>query len=236
MERVTGDDRAPGGVTGTGSVFAINPNGDNALATLRYKLKRRRHPGRRGAVRRAAASSSRAARSSSGASSQPTLDKAARGRSASRSSRSAAAPAVKMHPVRAARVAIMHTWTSTQTEGWWRQAFDAAADSVRLHQHAGRREDAEPQREVRRDHLSAGRRQRPADHRRACRCGATRCRGRTRPRRRTSARSAQTDDIRPGLGWQGLENLQSVRREAAACSSASTTPRSSRSTSGSRTA
>jgi hypothetical protein len=32
---------------------------------------------------------------------------------------------VKSHPVRAARVAIMHTWQSTQTEGWWRFAFDA---------------------------------------------------------------------------------------------------------------
>jgi len=32
---------------------------------------------------------------------------------------------VKMHPARAARVAILHQWTSTQTEGWWRQAFDA---------------------------------------------------------------------------------------------------------------
>ncbi len=30
-----------------------------------------------------------------------------------------------MHPARAARVALMHTWQSTQTEGWWRQAFDA---------------------------------------------------------------------------------------------------------------
>ncbi len=29
-----------------------------------------------------------------------------------------------MHPARAARVAILHTWPSTQTEGWWRQAFD----------------------------------------------------------------------------------------------------------------
>ena len=27
-------------------------------------------------------------------------------------------------PGRAARVAILHGWTSTQTEGWWRQAFD----------------------------------------------------------------------------------------------------------------
>ena len=36
----------------------------------------------------------------------------------------ASAPTVKTHPVRAARVAIMHTWQSTQTEGWWRMAFD----------------------------------------------------------------------------------------------------------------
>ena len=35
-----------------------------------------------------------------------------------------AAPSVKTHPDRAARVAILHTWISTQTEGWWRQAFD----------------------------------------------------------------------------------------------------------------
>ncbi|MGD8828565.1 MAG: M14 family zinc carboxypeptidase, partial [Gammaproteobacteria bacterium] len=34
------------------------------------------------------------------------------------------APRVASHPVRAARIAIMHTWLETQTEGWWRQAFD----------------------------------------------------------------------------------------------------------------
>src|SRR6185295_6327866 len=38
----------------------------------------------------------------------------------------AAAPSVKTHPLRAPRVAIMHTWATTQTEGWWRQAFDLA--------------------------------------------------------------------------------------------------------------
>ena len=36
----------------------------------------------------------------------------------------AAAPLVPTHPARAARVALMHTWRSTQTEGWWRYAFD----------------------------------------------------------------------------------------------------------------
>jgi hypothetical protein len=36
----------------------------------------------------------------------------------------AAAPTVATHIVTAPRVAIMHTWLSTQTEGWWRYAFD----------------------------------------------------------------------------------------------------------------
>jgi len=35
-----------------------------------------------------------------------------------------AAPTVKTHPARPARIAILHQWSSTQTEGWWRQAFD----------------------------------------------------------------------------------------------------------------
>jgi hypothetical protein len=35
-------------------------------------------------------------------------------------------PKVASHPVRAPRIAIMHTWLTTQTEGWWRYAFDHA--------------------------------------------------------------------------------------------------------------
>jgi Zinc carboxypeptidase len=33
-------------------------------------------------------------------------------------------PAVKLHPAAAPRIAFMHTWLFTQTEGWWRMAFD----------------------------------------------------------------------------------------------------------------
>jgi hypothetical protein len=37
--------------------------------------------------------------------------------------------AVRQNPSDArARVAIMHTWSTTQTEGWWRQAFDNSAE------------------------------------------------------------------------------------------------------------
>jgi hypothetical protein len=34
-------------------------------------------------------------------------------------------PMVPAHAVTAPRIAIMHTWLATQTEGWWRYAFDA---------------------------------------------------------------------------------------------------------------
>ncbi len=37
-----------------------------------------------------------------------------------------AMPSVALHDVTAPRVAVMHTWLATQTEGWWRYAFDSA--------------------------------------------------------------------------------------------------------------
>jgi hypothetical protein len=35
-------------------------------------------------------------------------------------------PNVPSHPLAAPRIAFMHTWLATQTEGWWRYAFDSA--------------------------------------------------------------------------------------------------------------
>jgi hypothetical protein len=35
-----------------------------------------------------------------------------------------ARPSVRAHPAAAPRIAFMHTWLYTQTEGWWRMAFD----------------------------------------------------------------------------------------------------------------
>ncbi len=33
-------------------------------------------------------------------------------------------PAIRTHPATAPRIAFMHTWLFTQTEGWWRSGFD----------------------------------------------------------------------------------------------------------------
>src|SRR5207249_10824040 len=114
--------QSAGGVTGSGSVFLANHNGDNGLATLRYKFKDadiqsaeepfeiNGQKFNRGSfiIRNVA---------------QADLDRAAKELGV-KITAVASAPSVKTHPARAARVAIMHTWQSTQTEGWWREAFD----------------------------------------------------------------------------------------------------------------
>jgi len=124
IEKVGGEVRAKGDVAGTGPVFAVNHNADAALATLRYKFKD---------------ASFEAAEESFDAAGQKfnrgsfiiknvaaaDLQKAA-GDLGVRAVAMASAPSVKTHPVRAPRVALLHTWLSTQTEGWWRQAFDNA--------------------------------------------------------------------------------------------------------------
>src|SRR5213079_2038503 len=40
MEKVNGEVRSTGGVTGSGTVFLINENADNDLITLRYRLRK----------------------------------------------------------------------------------------------------------------------------------------------------------------------------------------------------
>ena len=114
--------KAPGAVNGSGSVFVINNNADTALATLRYQMKDASidaaeepfeaagHKFNRGSfiVKDANASDLQKLTSELGLEAYAV----------------ASAPSVATHPVRAARVAIMHTWLATQTEGWWRQALD----------------------------------------------------------------------------------------------------------------
>src|SRR5688572_22175279 len=117
VQAVTGPIVAPGGVTGTGDVFLINANGDNALTTLRYRL---RQADFRAAEEPFEAGGQRYARGSfiiRGVASN-IMDVAAKDLGL-KVAATGSAPTVKTHPVRAARVALMHTWASTQTDGWW---------------------------------------------------------------------------------------------------------------------
>jgi hypothetical protein len=122
MERITNPVRATGGVEGTGSVYVVNHNADDSLITLRYRLK---SAGVDAAEEPFGAAGRKFNRGSFIIRNVSASDM---NRVASeldlRAIALADAPTVKTHPVRAARVAIMHSWLSTQNEGWWRMAFD----------------------------------------------------------------------------------------------------------------
>ncbi|MES2177804.1 MAG: M14 family zinc carboxypeptidase [Gemmatimonadota bacterium] len=121
MERVQSVDPR-GGVNGTGTVFAINHNADNALVTLRYKLATVDMQAAEEPFEAAGQKFNRGSFIIRGIASGE-LDRVTK-ELGIKAYALGSAPTVKMHPTRAPRVALMHTWISTQTEGWWRQAFD----------------------------------------------------------------------------------------------------------------
>ena len=205
MERVTGDVRSPGGVTGTGSIFIVNANADNSLITLRYRLRRASFDsaeepfeaeGRkfnRGSfiIRNASADEVNRATAELGI---PALAVAT-------------APTVKAHPVKVARVAIMHTWLSTQDEGWWRLAFDQMGipyDYIST-QDVAKEADLNKKYDV----IIFG----PGGGNANAVIQGRPMYGNPLPWKKTDLTPnlggfASTDDIRPGLGWTGLMNLQ----------------------------
>jgi len=205
MEPVKGEVKAPGGVTGSGSTFLINANGDNGLVTLRYKLKSADIQAAEEGFDAGGTSYKRGSWVIKGVS-QSDLDAAAK-EVGLKVTAVASAPTVKTHPVRAARVAIMHTWQNTQTEGWWRQAFDfngVPFDYISI-QDLKKTSDLNSKYDV----IIFG----PGG-------GAGRAVIEGMPMWRNPVpwkvseltpnlgKMAETDDIRPGMGYDGLENLQ----------------------------
>ncbi|MFN8000487.1 MAG: hypothetical protein U0X75_05655 [Acidobacteriota bacterium] len=206
MEKVSGEVKSTGGVNGSGSVYLVNHNADNALVTLRYRFK--------DASFEAAEESFEAVGTKFNCGSfiikgvgQDALHRAA-GELGLKVYAVDSAPSVKAHPVKAARVALMHTWLSTQDEGWWRLEFDkygvpfsyistqdvAQDDKLRdkfdviIFAPVGR---ANPQQIV----------------------SGMPMFGNPLPWKKSDVtpnlgRIDETDDMRPGLGWSGLANLQ----------------------------
>jgi hypothetical protein len=121
MERVT-ELRPFGGVHGEGSVFAIDNHAEPALASLRYRLKEASIDAAEEPFESSNHKFSRGTFLLRGVS-RSDLDAAAKSLGL-HAVALAAAPNIKTHPVRAARIACVHTWISTQSEGWWRLALD----------------------------------------------------------------------------------------------------------------
>ena len=121
MERVT-ELKAPGGVAGEGSIFAIENHAEPALATLRYGLKEASIDVAEDGFDVGGHKYPRGTFLVKGVE-RTELDAATKSLKL-HATAVAASPTVKTHPIRAARILYLHTWISTQEEGWWRLALD----------------------------------------------------------------------------------------------------------------
>jgi Zinc carboxypeptidase len=129
MTLLTADAKPQGGVSGGGTTAAylINHNADNVLATFRFKLKDVKmfaaEDSFKSDNRDFNAGSFIIKAEGNPADLRARLDAAA-GELGIMSYAAAAVPQVAMHELAAPRIAFVHTWTSTQNEGWYRVAFD----------------------------------------------------------------------------------------------------------------
>src|SRR5215469_262095 len=112
----------PGGIDGQGKIFLIRHNTDNGLATLRFRLA--------GVPMEAAEDSFEAdgLKFNAGTFIVRNPDRARweklAGELGIRVHATNANPRVATHSVSAPRIAILHNWQNTQNDGWYRIAFD----------------------------------------------------------------------------------------------------------------
>jgi len=209
MEK-TSDVHAKGAVAESGSIFIVNHNADVALATLRYRFKDALFEAaeepfdvggkkfNRGSfiVKNVSAGDMQKAASDLG------LQIVA----------ASTAPSVKTHTIRTARIAILHTWASTQTEGWWREAFDNA---LVPYTYISTRQVAKD------DNLNAKYDVilfPPSGRNAGVIVNGLPMYGNPLPWKKTSetpnlGSEDQTDDMRPGLGFVGVAHLQEFVRK-----------------------
>jgi len=204
MDKVTGDVRSSGSIVNSGGVYLVNHNADNALVTLRYRLK--------DAEVEAAEEPFDAAGKKFNRGSfiirkvnESDLRKAADDLGIPVYAVSSA-PSVKTHPSRAPRVAIMHTWFTTQDEGWYRIGFDQL--QVPFTYISTQDLAKETNLKSKYDVIVFG----PAGRNPLAIINGAPMYGNPIPWKKTSLTPNlgsidETDDMRPGMGWDGLQNL-----------------------------
>src|SRR2546426_90868 len=208
-EKVAGV-RATGGVTDSGSIFLVNHNADNALITLRYKFRDASFEAAEEPFDAAGKKFSRGSFLIKGVAAGD-LQRAAAELGLSIIAVSTA-PSVKTHPLRAPRIAVMHTWATTQTEGWWRQAFDLAQVPFTYisTQTVAKDNDLNAKFDV----IVFP----PVGRGTEAIVNGMPMWGNALPWKKTAetpnlGSEDQTDDMRPGLGWMGVAHLQDFVRK-----------------------
>jgi zinc carboxypeptidase len=210
MERVNGEVRSPGGIRGSGGVYLANHNTDNALMTLRYRFK--------DATIESAEEPFEAAGQKFNRGSfvirkvnRPDLDRAASDLGL-KILAVESAPSVKTHPIKTARIAMMHTWLGTQDEGWWRLALDnlkipfayISTQDVAKDSNLNAKYDVILFAPVGRGN--------PIGIVEGMPMWGNPLPWKVTPQTPNLGKTDETDDMRPGLGWSGVSHLQSFVR------------------------
>jgi len=211
MTRVSGAVHSPGGIEGTGDVYLINHNADSALATLRYRFPDASFDTAEEPFEAAGRKFNRGSFVVRGI---PNTGLAASVTELGVQAYAvAAAPTVKTHPLRAARIAIMHTWLNTQAEGWWRLEFDRLQIpySYISTQAISKIADLRSKYDVIVFGPGAGGNPQTIVNGRPM--YGNPLPWKVTPETPNLAHTDETDDIRPGLGWAGLDRLQEFVRQ-----------------------
>jgi hypothetical protein len=122
MARLTKDAVAPGGIEGTGPVVIVEHTTDNNLVTFRFKHKDVKMAAAQAdfeAAGRTFRAGSFIIASADRAKLDPTLKQLGLSGFAV-----ASAPSVATHDLDVPRIGYVHSWSNTQNEGWVRAAFD----------------------------------------------------------------------------------------------------------------
>ncbi len=209
MERVS-EPKAPADVTGTGAVFLVNNDADPSLIALRYRLKAASFETAEEPFESAGRKFNRGSFIITHAS---AADVQAAGRELGLQAYAMdAAPAVKAHPVKTPRIGYIHTWIGTQDEGWWRMEFDRLKvpyDYVSTQVIAKEASLIGKWDVLLFPPVGRGAQQIVA--------GMPMWRNplpwKTTPLTPNIGKIDSTDDMRPGLGWGGLVNLENFVRQ-----------------------
>lgn len=220
VDRVS-DVRAPSAITGAGTTFVVNNDADPSLLALRYRLRSATF----NVAQEPFEAAGRAfARGSFLITNASQADVAAAASELGLAPYAlAAAPSVKSHPVKVPRIGYIHTWLSTQDEGWWRLEFDRFKipyDYIST-QVIARQADLSAKWDV----LIFPPVGRGAQQ---ILSGMPAWRNplpwKTTDLTPNIGKIASTDDMRPGLGWNGLAHLEAfVRRGGVLITSDDTT-------------
>ena len=210
MERVAGPVRASGGVAGSGPVLVVNHDADPSLIAFRYRLANAAFEAAEEPFEAAGKKFNRGSFIVKGA--DPSAAQSAASELGLQVQALAEPPAVKTHPVKTARIAYVHSWVSTQDEGWWRMEFDRLGipyDYISTQTVA-----ATPDLRARYDVIVFP----PVGRGAQQVVSGLPMFGNPLPWKKTELTPNigvidSTDDVRPGLGWQGVSHLGAFVRQ-----------------------